>query len=808
MPFYSILLVQLINSLIVYASLVINVDYATDTVPLANNCFPISNGLCNLRSAWSACEAFNSKNTSILCSIDIPYYFNINISYMYGGGLIMKEESNIELYGNGATITYIHNISEGLINSANDWIPIINSNFPFATGILSETASAQANFKTSCVSACYGDSLRFSGCASVTVPTDTYWRLFDPYGQEIASNDDTCKLVSKITTTLTSSAICGNYCLHMGCYGMRSCGPVIADAFIRKATIPANQIYSGDFPLVTGDLSKTNSAQQNYIIACVNASFKDVIMFTSCNGDQAQDTYFRLFDGSQEVTSNDNACGRSSEIRYTVTKKGNNQFCLHVGCSGNVNCSTVVDAFIVDNPVPKDIEFHNDFPYTTGILRNTQSATKNVEIACINTCQFDTILFTACNGNVQQDTYFRLFDGNSSFSKQVASNDDACSHASAITYTILSPGCGQQLCLHIGCSMSQSCSAVVEAYITRENNSSLPNFIFYQQSNYVSMATPSLFIFDLKLRAFGNPYINGGTLYINGPCNIYLSNVEISQSTGSYGGAIYLNNNMNGTIYLQNSTIKSSTALMGGGIYIDRYVNGFTLNSSIIQFCISTSEWTTNENSNYHSEFGGGGIYVNEYNDNIALIDSSIVDCISSSEGGGVFIHQYNRYISIVDVVFQHNIANYIGGCLYAFRYNDYLSIMNSRFLSCTAIEFSGGGTALFQHNLYPVISNCMFARTSCSRNGAAIHFDQGNDHGIITMNDFIDSSGVDGGAIAISNQFYNSIVSSNITISFSRFALSNGYRGAYYIFIEYLFAVSNYILYLCRWDYLYWSNC
>jgi hypothetical protein len=61
------------------------------------------------------------------------------------------------------------------------------------------------------------------------------------------------------------------------------------------------------------------------------------------------DTYLRLYYGSTQVASNDNACGGTgSRITYTATQAG--VYMLHSGCAGNTSCSGQVVANVTGTP--------------------------------------------------------------------------------------------------------------------------------------------------------------------------------------------------------------------------------------------------------------------------------------------------------------------------------------------------------------------------------------------------------------------------------------------------------------------------
>lgn len=85
------------------------------------------------------------------------------------------------------------------------------------------------------------------------------------------------------------------------------------------------------------------------------------------------------------------------------------------------------------------------FPYSTGVLTNTNSCNQNYKTACTTGCFGDILTFSGCGGLLTQDTYLKLYYGGD----MVAENDDFCGAVSYIRYTVPTEGCNQY-CLHMG----------------------------------------------------------------------------------------------------------------------------------------------------------------------------------------------------------------------------------------------------------------------------------------------------------------------------------------------------------------------
>jgi len=91
----------------------------------------------------------------------------------------------------------------------------------------SNTNSAQQNTVNQNVTLSAGQTIRFGTC---TVPGssgtgDTYLRLFNPSGVQVASNDDSCGVLSFASHAATTG---GTYQIRAGCYSSNSCSGTVA----------------------------------------------------------------------------------------------------------------------------------------------------------------------------------------------------------------------------------------------------------------------------------------------------------------------------------------------------------------------------------------------------------------------------------------------------------------------------------------------------------------------------------------------------------------------------------------------------
>ena len=178
--------------------IVINVTSLVDSLAVIAYCLPETNNLCNLRSAWATCNNFTDQEQQ--CTISLPQSSSIPVNVFEYGWLDLLATSNIAVEGNGAVL--MHNVSAPLIEPVNSEIPALGS-FPetgYLTGNLTDTADATQNVASGYVLGCPGETLRFTSCEGGG-SGDSYMRLYDSSGAQVASNDDSCGSLSEITYT-------------------------------------------------------------------------------------------------------------------------------------------------------------------------------------------------------------------------------------------------------------------------------------------------------------------------------------------------------------------------------------------------------------------------------------------------------------------------------------------------------------------------------------------------------------------------------------------------------------------------------
>ena len=136
--------------------------------------------------------------------------------------------------------------------------------------------------------------------------------------------------------------------------------------------ITATTTFNGttsSFPLTTGVLTNTATTTQNYVQACIPICPGITIRFSSCAAATFGDTYLRLVNsGGSTVSTNDDYCGYSSQLTYTVpltvplTRNGTCPvYCLRMGCYGSKTCTMGINAYVIrvnpPQPPPQFISY-------------------------------------------------------------------------------------------------------------------------------------------------------------------------------------------------------------------------------------------------------------------------------------------------------------------------------------------------------------------------------------------------------------------------------------------------------------------
>ena len=134
-----------------------------------------------------------------------------------------------------------------------------------------------------------------------------------------------------------------------------------------------------------------------------------------------------------------------------------------------------------------------------------------------------------------------------------------------------------------------------ESKIILMGNYSIVTAISHSKSSFISLYSTdeskysSLKIANLAVHGFGGPTIDGGMMSIIGGCALEMINVNISNSSGHLGGALYISSTSANMINITDCTVTYSTAVNGGAIYLNSNVNNFFMSNSKIMRGDATS---------------------------------------------------------------------------------------------------------------------------------------------------------------------------------------------------------------------------
>jgi hypothetical protein len=203
---------------------------------------------------------------------------------------------------------------------------------------VTNTNSAQQNTKNVVITLNPGDTVEVGTCGleGASGTGDTYLRMVDAAGNQVAVNDDGCGgTLSYFKYTLDTHASTGSFTVRAGCFYDTSC----SGTMVVKVTPPPP-----GSPGLSFNLTNTNSAQQNTANSNVTLTAGQVLKLGTCTvpgSSGTGDTLLRLFGpAGTEVAMNDDACGTLSYLAYTVPTSGTYQ--IRAGCYSNQSCSGTV----------------------------------------------------------------------------------------------------------------------------------------------------------------------------------------------------------------------------------------------------------------------------------------------------------------------------------------------------------------------------------------------------------------------------------------------------------------------------------
>ena len=173
---------------------------------------------------------------------------------------------------------------------------------------------------------------------------DTYLRLHDDAGQQVAVNDDSCGLLSNLSFTAPVGGPDRFYEVRAGCYSSGSCSGTVGYSIID----PAATNRSFDFNAANTSYATVNTSNE-WIYAPPGAT----LTAGTCGVSESWgtgDTYLRLYDSAgQQVTANDDSCGLLSKLSFTVPAGSNGLYEIRAGCYSSGACSGAVGYHIANS---------------------------------------------------------------------------------------------------------------------------------------------------------------------------------------------------------------------------------------------------------------------------------------------------------------------------------------------------------------------------------------------------------------------------------------------------------------------------
>ncbi len=196
-----------------------------------------------------------------------------------------------------------------------------------------------------------GATYQISTCGKTS--TDTYLRLKDAAGSEVAYNDDDygCGYNRASTINVTPNTS-GTYTLHAGCYSTNACNAKVWVKLVSSASPPPPP-PPPPRPANYYEASYTYSATQNTVPFWFWLDAGYAYSFSTC-GTSATDTFLRLqqevwdydywYSYYSEVAYNDDACGLQSTIAFTAYTSG--WYVVQAGCYSTGWCDGAVNMTI------------------------------------------------------------------------------------------------------------------------------------------------------------------------------------------------------------------------------------------------------------------------------------------------------------------------------------------------------------------------------------------------------------------------------------------------------------------------------
>jgi len=233
--------------------------------------------------------------------------------------------------------------------------------------------------------------------------------------------------------------------------------------------------------------------------------------------------------------------------------------------------------------------------------------------------------------------------------------------------------------------------------------------------NCISQKNGSLYLMSLKgsmvsitnSKIIKSRSLHGGSIFTqfaNGSL-IQISNLTIEDSLSTYyGGTLYSDIGKNSSMEIDRMTINKTSGSYGGALYIQRSNNVNITNSKYI---------------NSISSSNGGSLYLDDIN-SLTVDNLTIIGSVANSNGGIQYSRKVqNIRISNSEFRYGSSPSGSLGGCLFIEYSNDQIIIENTHFAHCC----SGNGGAIYirYSDAFLLITESNFHNCSSNNYGGAI---------------------------------------------------------------------------------------
>eukprot|EP01031_Cornospumella_fuschlensis_P030162 gene30162-36437_t len=695
-----------------------------DSAPNVNACTSNTSS-CSMRSAWAACNSYTTSVASS-CTITVSETMNLQFNTTLGSLVLTGTAPPIQIQGSGSIISCLNCTGSALVSA----LP----GFPYTTGSLTNTNSAQRNTKNVSFSACALDYLSLSNCAKYT--GDTYIRLYNAANTQVAVSDDACGAGSAIYFTVSTSG-CQTYTLVMGCYNAGTCSMTVTGS---KSPVGGSKdfsyfsytVLSSTTPTLAirnlGFAAMDNAIKINY--APINLLVENCTFINSTTQELGLINLKNLFQGRIIIRN-----------------------CKFQSLRGVLGGGIV----IIASTIPITIE-------NTSFERCVANFGAGMYIATskfvnITRSQFSRCLANTNGGGVYLSSGNRnLLMADTVFSNCSSNNDGGGLYIENNNQQIMVAQCVFTICAAlrngggVGVMASGNITFSRTTWRLCHANQQGGGLYLYQGGQVL--------LSESRFTQCVSP-VTGGGIYSIYSSNVFIRSTNFSQATSRSGGCIVLQNSYN--IFVNASTFYKCVATGSGGGILVNSGSSLMIDHSKFDQCqastgggmylqsVSASRWSGSVFTSSRAK-QGGGIYLNQCN-SLVFTRNTFYYCSATSEGGGMHFAASNTNMSVSDNTFDGSYSN-IGGGVYLYASNQNITF-SSLFTNCHA-QSNGGGMYIDNANYNLSLVRSTFTSNSADNDGGGLYISYANSYLFVVASRFLQNiAGRQGGGVMIYNENY-----------------------------------------------------